>query len=86
MGPNAKDLGRQLFERRKALGFKTQQSLSEATGVLRKRISEMENGRYTGRITDLNRVLAALDFEMNFTVTSRPMLSDLHALFPEEAD
>lgn len=86
MGSREKELGQQLAERRKALGFKTQQSLAEATGVLRKRISEMETGRYTGRITDLYRVLAVLGLEMDFRVTSRPTLDDLESLFPAEED
>ncbi len=46
----------------------------------------MENGRYTGRVTDLNRVLAALGLEMDFRVTSRPTLDDLETLFPEDED
>ncbi len=54
--------------------------------MLRKRISEMETGRYTGRITDLYRVLAVLGLEMDFRVTTRPTLDDLDSLFPAEDD
>lgn len=84
MASHEQQLGRLLAERRRALGFRTQQSLADATGVQRPRISAMENGRYTGRLTDLNRVLAALCLEMDFRVISRPTLDDLEALFPEE--
>ena len=86
MASREKELGQQLANRRKVLGFKTQQSLADATGVLRKRISEMETGRYTGRMTDLYRVLAALGLEMDFRVTTRPTLDDLELLFPPEDD
>jgi len=79
-------LGDYLRDRRKALGYATQQALADETGVLRKRISEMENNRYTGRITDLQRVLAALGLEMNFEVKARPTLEDLDTLFPPEDD
>ena len=84
MASRENELGQKLAQRRKALGFKTQQSLAEATGVLRKRISEMETGRYTGRITDLYRVLATLGMELDFRVTRRPTLDDLDSLFPAE--
>jgi predicted transcriptional regulator len=86
MGTNAEQLGRQLRDRRKALGFRTQQLLADETGVLRKRISEMETGRYTGRMTDLNRVLATLDMQIEFRVVNRPTLDDLATLFPGEDD
>jgi len=86
MSANAEQLGDQLRARRKALGYKTQQALADTTGVLRKRISEMETGRYTGRITDLNRVLATLGLETSFKVISRPTLNDLSTLFPSEDD
>lgn len=86
MSSNAEQLGEQLRARRKALGYKTQQALADETGVLRKRISEMETGRYTGRITDLNRVLATLGLETSFKVISRPTLNDLSTLFPSEDD
>jgi transcriptional regulator with XRE-family HTH domain len=86
MSSNAEQLGDQLRARRKALGYKTQQALADETGVLRKRISEMETGRYTGRITDLNRVLATLGLETSFKVISRPTLNDLSTLFPSEDD
>jgi len=86
MSSNAEQLGDQLRARRKALGYNTQQALADETGVLRKRISEMETGRYTGRITDLNRVLATLGLETSFKVISRPTLNDLSTLFPSEDD
>lgn len=86
MSSNAEQLGEQLRARRKALGYRTQQALADETGVLRKRISEMETGRYTGRITDLNRVLATLGLESSFKVISRPTLNDLSTLFPSEDD
>ena len=86
MSSNAEQLGDQLRSRRKALGYNTQQALADETGVLRKRISEMETGRYTGRITDLNRVLATLGLETSFKVISRPTLNDLSTLFPSEDD
>ena len=81
-----RQLGQQIKERRKALGYQSQQALADETGVLRKRISEMETGRYTGRITDLQRVLATLGLEMEFRVKSRPTLDDLDVLFPAEDD
>lgn len=84
MSSNAEQLGEQLRARRKTLGYKTQQALADETGVLRKRVSEMETGRYTGRITDLNRLLATLGLEMSFKVISRPTLDDLSTLFPSE--
>ena len=86
MASHEQQLGRVLAKRRRALGFRTQQSLAEATGVLRTRISAMENGRYTGRLTDLNRVLATLGLEMDFRVATRPTLDDLETLFPEDED
>jgi len=86
MSSNAEQLGEQLRARRKALGYKTQQALADETGVLRKRVSEMETGRYTGRITDLNRVLATLGLETSFKIISRPTLGDLSTLFPSEDD
>jgi len=86
VGAITRQLGQQIKERRKALGYKSQQALADETGVLRKRISEMETGRYTGRITDLQRVLATLGLEMEFRVKSRPTLDDLDVLFPAEDD
>jgi len=86
MSSNAKQLGEQLRARRKTLGYKTQQALADEAGVLRKRISEMETGRYTSRITDLSRVLATLGLEASFKVISRPTLNDLSTLFPSEDD
>ncbi|MFO8141094.1 MAG: helix-turn-helix domain-containing protein [Marinobacter sp.] len=86
MTSDPEKLGRYLRDRRKTLGYQTQQALADETGVLRKRISEMETGRYTGRITDLQRVLAALGLAMEFKVVDRPTLDDLEALFPPEDD
>ncbi|SOB74775.1 Helix-turn-helix domain-containing protein [Marinobacter sp. LV10R510-11A] len=86
MSYSAEQRGEQIRARRKALGYKTQQALADETGVLRKRVNEMENGRYTGRITDLYRVLATLGLEISFEVISRPTLDDLSTLFPSEDD
>lgn len=86
MSHNAEKLGAIIRERRKLLGYKTQKDLAEVTGVLRKRISEMETGRYTGRIIDMYRVAGQLGLELDLKVTSRPTLKDLAELFPPEED
>lgn len=84
MTSDMKSFGKKLAERRKALGISTQEAMATLTGVQRKRVNQMENGRYTGRITDLLRVMDQLGLALDAKVAERPTLENLNELFPED--
>jgi len=76
-------IGGRIEERRKRLGL-TQQEVADKTGVGRSRISAMENGRFTGRITDLLAVLSFLGLELDCREQSAPIFEDLDEVFADE--
>ncbi len=60
---NNKDFGSKLRELRKSMGF-TQEVLSEKAGIDEKHLSRIENGRYFPTYSTLNRILNALNLNL----------------------
>jgi len=78
-----KSLGRTLRDRRKSRGL-TQQQVAERARLPRSEISEMENNKYTGSITRVERVADSLGLQLELTVKRRPVLEELEDFFNED--
>ncbi|AZT86116.1 XRE family transcriptional regulator (plasmid) [Marinobacter sp. NP-4(2019)] len=75
-------MGNMIRQRRKSLNIKTQKELAIKAHVHRERVNQIENDKYTGRLTDLERVLAVLGMELSAKVIDRPTLETIHLYSP----
>lgn len=83
MSTDMKCLGRKLRSRRKHRGL-SQSAFGEMIGVSRQRISEIEGGRYFGRLTTYLRVVDALGLKLTLSAFERPTMDELDELFRED--
>ncbi len=79
------DIGKQISTSRKALGYK-QQKLSEIAGINKTTISEIENGRFTGSFDIFERLLDAVDLQLEVTSKqhSLPDWDTIEDIFSED--
>lgn len=78
-------MGKTLAKARKAMG-KTQQQLTEITGIHKSTLSAMENGRFTGSLDIFERYIDALGLEMNVFPKQHqfPDWDEIETLFADE--
>ena len=77
-------LRRQFTDRRLQLGL-TQAELAERAATSRKTVSDFELGKAGLQLTTLNRLLAALGFELTLRdAGSRPTLDELRERYPDD--
>lgn len=78
-------MGQAIVQARKALG-KTQKQISEATGIHKSTLSEMENGRFTGSLDLYERYLDAVGLELNVTPKQHrlPSWDEIDEIFGED--
>lgn len=86
MYQSAPSLGETIRDRRKRLGIKTQKALADKAQVQRERVNQIENDKFTGRITDLERVLAVLGMELSARVIDKPTLDNIASMFADDDD
>lgn len=78
-------IGETIAHARKALG-RTQKQLSEATGIHKSTLSEIENGRFTGSLDIFERYLDAVGLEISATPKQHqlPDWDELNDLFGDD--
>lgn len=76
-------IGKKARQRRREQGLTQAQAATQALAH-RNDISEIENGRFTGSVSTLQRYLHSLGLRLQCTVAERPTLEDLEELFPDE--
>ncbi len=76
-------IAHQIKDLRKQTGL-TQDELAKKASVTRQVISQIENGSFTGSVSKLSAVLAALRYKINIEVVSFPTMEELNGLFDEE--
>ncbi len=78
-------VGKTLAEARKAMG-KTQQQLTELTGINKSTLSAMENGRFTGSLDIFERYIDALGFALNVVPKRQqfPDWDEIDTLFSDD--
>lgn len=75
-------IAHQIKDLRKQAGL-TQDELANKASVTRQVISQIENSSFTGSVSKLNAVLAALRYRLNIEVASFPTMEELNGLFDE---
>ena len=80
-----KKLGDQLKQFRTKNNLK-QSDIVSATGISRQVISQIENGKFSGAISTLDKYLlyARLELEVKVVENDYPQLDELREMFPDE--
>lgn len=79
------EIGKKMRKARKELGY-TQQKVSELSGINKTTISQIENGHFTGSFDIFERVLDAVDFQLDAVPKKpwRPKWEEVAAMFAED--
>ena len=83
MNPFLEQIGDRLKAERKARKW-NQAEAGERAGLVRREISEIENGAFRGSILKVQNYAMALGFTLALEMKRRPTLADLPEVFSED--